>query len=74
MIGSHGHLRKVCVATHFVPRSGTATRSARGGYAVVPEWPSSEERTSRNKEQTRNVPSSYLVLPHNLFIELIFSP
>ena len=58
-----GQLRNGSVATHFIHLSSTATRSATGGYIVVPERPSrNEELASGNEEQTRNVPSSYLVL------------
>ena len=57
--------RNDSVATHFILLSSTATSSATGGYVVVPEQP------SRNEEQTRKAPISYIVLPQNLFNELL---
>ena len=72
MLCHGGHLRNGSVATHFILLSSTAASSATGGYVVVPERPSrNEEPTSRNEEQTRNVPSFCLILPQNLFNELI---
>ena len=73
MLCYDGQLRNSPVATHFILLSSTATSSAAGGYVVFPERPSrNEEPTSRNEEQTRNVPSSHIVLPQNLFNELAY--
>ena len=72
MLCYDGQLRNGSVATHFILLSSTATISATGGYVVVLERPSrNEEPTSRNEEQTKNVPSSYLILPQNVVNELI---
>ena len=70
MLCYEGQLRNVFVATHFILLSSTAMSSATGGYAVVPDRPNrnedptyrSEEPISRIEEQTRNAPSSHLVL------------
>ena len=72
MLCYDGKLRTGSVFTHFILLSRTTTSSATGGFEVVPERPSrNEEPTSRNEERTRNVPSSRLVLPQNLFNELL---
>ena len=72
MLCYDGHLRNGSVATHFILLKNTAASSARGGYGVFPEKPSrNEEPTSRNEEQIKFVPSSYLVLAQNLFNETI---
>ena len=72
MLCYDGQLRHGSVATHFIFLSSTATSSATSGHVVVPERPSAnEEPTSGNEEQTRNAPSFYLVLPQNLFNEVI---
>ena len=74
MLCYDGQLLNGSVATQFMFLSSTAASSATGEYVVVPERPSrNEEPTSENEEQTTNVPSSYLVLPQNLFNELIWT-
>ena len=71
MLCYDGQLRNSFVLTHFPSDKSTATKSATGGYVTVPERPSrNEEPTSRNEGQTRNNPTSYLVLPHNLYSEI----
>ena len=65
-------LRNGPIVTHFILFSSTAASSATGGYVVVPEWPSkNEEPANENEERTKNVLSSDLVLPQNLFNEFI---
>ena len=60
------------VVTHSILFSNTAMRSATSDNVTFPERPSRNEKpTSRNEEQTKNVLSSYLVLPQNLFSEII---
>ena len=72
MLCYDGQLRNGSVATDFILLSSTAASSATEGYVVVPERPSrTEEPTSRNEEQTRNVLRSYRVLPQTLFNELL---
>ena len=73
MLCYDGQLRNGSVATHFNLLSSTAASSATGGYMVVPERPSrNEEPTSRNEEQARNFPSSYLVLRQKVLNDLVF--
>ena len=70
MLCYDGYLRNGSLATHFILLSSTATSSATGGHVVVPERLSkNEEPTIGNEEHARNAPSSYLVLPQNLFNE-----
>ena len=65
-------IRNDSVASQFIPLSRTGTSSATGGYVVVPERPSRNEKsTSWNDEQTGNIPSSYIVLPQNLLNEFL---
>ena len=72
MLCYDGQLRNGSVATHFIHLISTAASSATGRYVVVPERTCRNEKpTSTNEEQTRNVPSSNLVVPQNLFNELI---
>ena len=72
MLCYDGQLRNGCIATHFILLSSTAASSATGGYVVVPERPSGNgEPTCRNEEETGNAPSSYVVLPQNLFSEIM---
>ena len=71
MLCYDGQLPNGSMATHFILLSSIATSSATGGYVAVPERSSKkEDPTSRKEEQARNVPSSYLVLPQNVFNEL----
>ena len=71
MLCYDGQLRNGSVATHFILLSSNATSSATGGCVVVPEQPSrNEDPISRNEEQNRNAPSSYVVLSQNLFNDL----
>ena len=73
MLCYDGQLRNSSVATHFFHFNSTATSSATSEFVTVPERPSrNEEPTSGNEEQTKNAPSSYLVLPQNLFNELLY--
>ena len=62
MLCYHGQLRSGSLITRFHSDRSTATTSATNNYETIPERP------SRN---TKDVPSSYLVLPQNLFNELI---
>ena len=63
-----GQLRNGSLTTHLILLSSTAAISATGGYVFVPKRSSrNEERTNRNEEQTWHVPSSFRVLPQNLF-------
>ena len=72
MLNYVGQLQNGSVTTHSIPLSSTATSSTTGGYVLLPERPSRNEGpTSRNAEHIRNVPRSYIVLPQNLFNELI---
>ena len=73
MLCYDGQLGNNSVFTHFHSDSSTATSGATSKYGTVPERPNrNEEPTSSIEEQTRNVPSSYIVLPHNLFSELLY--
>ena len=74
MLPYDGQLRNSSVFTHFHSDSHTVTIKATSEYVTVPEPPSrNKEPTIRKEEQTRNVSSSYLVLPQNLFSEQIWS-
>ena len=73
MLCYDGQLRNGSVATHFIPLSSTATSSGTSEYVTLQERPSrNQEPTNRNEEQTSNAPSSYQVLPQNLFSEQIY--
>ena len=68
----YGQLRNSFVFTHFQSDSSAATSSATSQNGTVPERPSrNEDPTSRIEEQTRNIPTSYLVLRQNLFSEIL---
>ena len=78
MLCYDGQLQNSSVFTHSHSDSHTATSSAtsnaissaRSKYRTVGEWPRrNEEPTSRIEEHTRKIPSSYIVLPQNLFID-----
>ena len=73
MLCYDGQLRNGSVATHFILLSSTATSSGTSEYVTLQERPSrNQEPTNRNEEQTRNAPSSYQVLPQNLFSEQMY--
>ena len=72
MLCYDGQSRNGSVPTHFILLSSTVASSATHGYIVVPKRLSrNEEPAIEKKEQTKNVPSSYLILPQNLFSELL---
>ena len=59
MLRHFGQTQNGSVATHFIPFSNTTTSDATGDYVAVPErFARNEEPASRNKEQTRNKPTS----------------
>ena len=75
MLCQFGQTRSGYLATFFILLSSSAASSATSKYITVPERPCrNEEPNSGNEEQNRNVPSSYLVQPRNLFKELICIP
>ena len=68
MLCYDGQLRNNSIITEFHTDSSAATGSDTSNDGTVPE------PTSRNEEQTRNAPSSYLVLTQKLLSELICTP
>ena len=72
MLCCDSQLRNSSVFIHFHSDNSAAASNATCKYGTVPERPSiNEEATSRNEQQTRNRPSSYLVLPENFIGEFI---
>ena len=59
MLRHDGHLRNSSVFTHFHSDSSAATSTALIKYEIILQRPGrNEEPTSRNEENTKNVPSS----------------